>query len=186
MQFSTPNKNYPAPVKQKRKRRLLKGDVYKANENFSKKAKCDTVMDKNDHEKVKDTGSTNNAKQQLTKIWNGKPCHVVKARIGRYAVHHGSFHTLEPSQYVNDEVMHTYLKLLSNIQGDTYAMVSQTLSCILSHTAAEKHSHFLSKESLSMYQYIGGCYNKNGNHWVFITVHLEHKYFYYLDPYGPS
>ena len=82
--------------------------------------------------------------------------------------------------------MHTYLKLLSNIQGDTYAMVSQTLSCILSHTAAEKHSHFLSKESLSMYQYIGGCYNKNGNHWVIIAVDLEHKCFYYLDPYGPS
>ena len=67
---------------------MLIGDVYKANENVPKKAKCDTVMDKNDHEKVKDTGSTNNAKQQLTKIWKGKPCHVVKAQIGRYAVHH--------------------------------------------------------------------------------------------------
>ena len=43
-------------------------------------------------------------KKQLTKIWNGKPCHVVKARIGRNAVHHGSFHSLKPNQDVNDEV----------------------------------------------------------------------------------
>jgi len=120
---------------------------WKCNVNFSKKAKIDTVTDKKDHKK--DTGSTNGARKQLTKIWNSKPCHLVKARIGRYAVHHGSFHTLKPSKYVNDEVI-PYLKLLLNIQGNTYVMVSQTLSCILSHTVAEKYSYLLSKESMSI------------------------------------
>ena len=34
----------------------------------------------------------------------GQPCHVVKARIGRFSIYHGSFHTLKEKRYVNDDV----------------------------------------------------------------------------------
>ncbi|XP_065899898.1 uncharacterized protein [Dysidea avara] len=183
LQFSSPDKNCPDLVKPQRKRKLLK-DVFKTNESACKKVKSDPVKEIHKNDCEMDTGSTNNA--ELTKIWNGKPCHVVKARIGRNAVHHGSFHSLKPNQDVNDEIIHTYLELLSNIQGNTFAMISQTLSCILSHTSAGKHSHLLSKESLSTYKYIGGCYNQGSNHWILIAMDLEQKSFYYLDPYGPS
>jgi len=44
--------------------------------------------------------------KQLEHIWKGQPCHVVKARIGNFTIHHGSFHTLKQNQYLNDEVCH--------------------------------------------------------------------------------
>ena len=42
--------------------------------------------------------------QQLESILKGQPCHAVKARIERFSIHHGSFHTLKPNTYVSDEV----------------------------------------------------------------------------------
>ena len=37
-------------------------------------------------------------------IWNGQLCHVVKARIDKFSVYHGSFHTLKGNGLINDEV----------------------------------------------------------------------------------
>lgn len=41
---------------------------------------------------------------QLQYIWDGKPCHVAKAKIGNIVIHHGSFHSLKGKEFINDEV----------------------------------------------------------------------------------
>lgn len=43
--------------------------------------------------------------EKLKKIWESRPCHVVKARINKCSVYHGSFHTLKGNGLVNDEVI---------------------------------------------------------------------------------
>ena len=67
--------------------------------------------------------------QQLESILKGQPCHAVKARIGRFSIHHGSFHTLKPNTYVNDEVKYhldplfdvpNYCNILCRLSMDTY------------------------------------------------------------------
>ena len=42
--------------------------------------------------------------RELQKIWKSNPCHVVKAKIGNFSIHHGSFHSLKKGGLVNDEV----------------------------------------------------------------------------------
>ena len=37
-------------------------------------------------------------------MWKRQPCHVVKARIDRFVIHQGSFHTLKGNGLLNDEV----------------------------------------------------------------------------------
>ena len=43
-------------------------------------------------------------KGMLKKIWKEKPSHIVKAKIDSFCIHHGSFHSLKASRYINDEV----------------------------------------------------------------------------------
>jgi len=42
--------------------------------------------------------------RELLKIWGSNPCHVIKAKIGKFSIHHGSFHSLKKGGLVNDEV----------------------------------------------------------------------------------
>ena len=46
--------------------------------------------------------------EQLQKIWNKMPCHIVKARIGHFAIHQGSFHCLRGTNLLNDGVIKLY------------------------------------------------------------------------------
>ena len=41
---------------------------------------------------------------KLLKIWEGEPCHVAKAKIGKIVIHHGSFYFLKGKGFLNDEV----------------------------------------------------------------------------------
>ena len=46
--------------------------------------------------------------RELQKIWQRNPCHVVKAKIGNFSIHQGSFHSLKKGGLVNDEVRMMY------------------------------------------------------------------------------
>ncbi|XP_065888571.1 uncharacterized protein [Dysidea avara] len=62
--------------------------------------------------------SSTTTNKQLENILKGQPSHAVKARIGRFTIHHGSFHTLKPNTYINDEIVNGYLRLIANIHGN--------------------------------------------------------------------
>ncbi|XP_065892491.1 uncharacterized protein [Dysidea avara] len=124
--------------------------------------------------------------KQLEHIWKGQPCHVIKARINRFSIHHGSFHTLKQNCYLNDEIINGYLRLLADIHGNCFVIPSQTLTTIINRSAVCHRSYLLSRESLHQKKYLVGCYNQDSNHWIFIAIDLESKHFYYLDPFGPS
>ena len=49
--------------------------------------------------------------KELQVIWSKSPCHVVKARIGNFVIHQGSFHCLQSTNLLNDEVIniHNYV-----------------------------------------------------------------------------
>lgn len=99
----------------------------------------------------------------------GQPCHVVKARIGRFSIYHRSFHTLKEKRYVNDEIVNGYLRLLAIIHTNCYVISSQALTSIISRAAVEVRSHLLSKETLNKKKYLVGCNNQGGNHWILIV-----------------
>ena len=52
--------------------------------------------------------------EELQVIWSKRPCHVVKARIGHFVIHQGSFHCLKGTNLLNDEVIniHNYIHML--------------------------------------------------------------------------
>lgn len=125
-------------------------------------------------------------KKQLENILNGQPCHVVKARIGRFTIHHGSFHTLKSGIYINDEIVNGYLRLIANIHGNCFIIGTFSLTAIINRAAVNVSSHLLSKEMLATKKILAGLYNQGTNHWILIAIDLEAKMFYYLNPYGPS
>ena len=79
--------------------------------------------------------SSRTEKERLANILNGQPCHIVKARIGRFTIHHGSFHTLKPGIYINDEIVNGYLRLLASIHGNCFIIGTFSLTAIINRAA---------------------------------------------------
>ena len=93
----------------------------------------------------------------------GKPSHIVKAKVDSFCIHHGSFHSLKAGRFVNDEVsiqlfvflllsllkiVNGYLKLLASIRGNCFVIISQVMTNIINRLANTKHNfHLMSKVS---------------------------------------
>ncbi|XP_065893910.1 uncharacterized protein [Dysidea avara] len=107
------------------------------------------------------TAISTSSKKQLESILKGQPCHVVKARIGRFTIHHGSFHTLKPGTYINDEIVNGYLRLIANIHGNCYIIGTFSLTAIINRAAVNISSHLLSKEILTTKKMLAG--NRSGS-----------------------
>lgn len=95
-------------------------------------------------------------------MWKRQPCHVVKARIDRFVIHQGSFHTLKGNGLLNDEVsikilifcvilehmsqiINGYLKLLAALHGNCHVIISQTLTSVINRVAVLNKLHLLTK-----------------------------------------
>ncbi|XP_065888608.1 uncharacterized protein [Dysidea avara] len=126
------------------------------------------------------------AYDQLKAIWKRKPCYVIKARFGHLAIHQGSFHNLKGNNWLNDEIVNGYLRMLVELRNDSFAVLSQTITAWVNRSKSGKSSHLLSKETLSTKMFIVGMYNRGENHWILIAINMEEKKFYYIDPLGPS
>ncbi|XP_065890009.1 uncharacterized protein [Dysidea avara] len=126
------------------------------------------------------------AYDQLKAIWKRKPCYVIKARFGHLAIHQGSFHNLKGNNWLNDEIVNGYLRMLVELRNDSFAVLSQTITAWVNRSKSGKSSHLLSKETLSTKVFIVGMYNRGENHWILIAINMEEKKFYYIDPLGPS
>ncbi|XP_065893114.1 uncharacterized protein [Dysidea avara] len=103
------------------------------------------------------------AYDQLKAIWKRKPCYVIKARFGHLAIHQGSFHNLKGNNWLNDEIVNGYLRMLVELRNDSFAVLSQTITAWVNRSKSGKSSHLLSK-----------------------AINMEEKKFYYIDPLGPS
>ena len=187
----------------KRKRKLLKTDKVERNIPGNSTAvhavhpipmsSRNAVLDKStttakltDSKASISVASSRTKKERLASILNGQPCHIVKARIGRFTIHHGSFHTLKPGIYINDEIVNGYLRLLASIHGNCFIIGTFSLTAIINRAAVNISSHLLSKEVLASKKMLAGLYNQGTNHWILIAIDLEAKIFYYLNPYGSS
>lgn len=99
---------------------------------------------------------------------------MVKAKIDSFSIHHGSFHCLKAGKFLNDEVsvaifylcylvsyvfyvkiVNGYLKLLANVHGKCFVIISQVMTNIINHLATTKF-HLLSKVSLC-YIFTSSC-----------------------------
>ena len=102
--------------------------------------------------------------KKLQRIWKKNPCHVVQARIKRFTIHLGSFHSLKPGGLLNDEVViallcilnahsyiqiiNGYLELLASVNGRCRIIISQTMTSIVNCVAVAQRFHLLSKVAL--------------------------------------
>ena len=91
--------------------------------------------------------------KQLERILKGQPCHVVKARIGRFTIHHGSFHTLKPGTYINDEVRYITVFYIDHLMCPTFICAK---GCQWILTIVGEHS----RELLCHWNIFDDSYNK--------------------------